>query len=262
MGARPLRARAIGRDNWDLPVVSADAAGRVVAAWTWEQPRRGAGSDLRPRVVVVATRAASGHWSRPRRVSPLPSAPPHGGGRGPELSATTAAVALGGRGVAVVAWQREGAVEACLSRDGGRSFGPVRRLGPTSFAHPRPGVAVSSTGVAGVAWSVVAGTGAPGGVQAALWPADGALGPAEDVAGGASHGLRLAAAGAGLTGVWLAREGGRDVVRAADRPAAERCRRASRPRRPPRRPASRRRRRRAASPSGAHAGARRRAART
>lgn len=152
-GTLPFRDVAVGCCNWDLPVVDSGPDGDALAAWTWEQPRRGARGNLRPRVVVVARRAANGRWGAPRRISPLPPAPPYGGGRGPALSATSATVALGGNRVAVVAWQREGVVEARISRDGGRSFGRVQRLGRTSFGHPRPGVDVGAGGSYAVGWS-------------------------------------------------------------------------------------------------------------
>ena len=157
MQAPTLSSRTIGRDPWDLPVVATDPRGRAVSVWTTDTPRKGSGSNLRPRVVMFAARTASGRWSSARRISPLPPAPPYGNGLGPRLSATTATVAMGGDGVVVAAWQRVGYVEARISRDGGRSFGRVTRLGRTSFAHPRPAVAVSATGAFAVAWSTASG---------------------------------------------------------------------------------------------------------
>lgn len=158
------RITTIGHDNWDGPLAAADTAGRAVAVWTWQQPRRGAGSGLRPRVVAVAARTAAGHWGPQRRISPLPPPPPYGNDRGPQLSATAAVVAAGGRGTVVVAWQRVGLIEARVSRDGGRSFGRVAHLGTTTYSFPRIGAAVSGRGDIAVGWSTaprVAGASAP-----------------------------------------------------------------------------------------------------
>jgi hypothetical protein len=136
---------------WETGPVAAFPDGAAVLAWTTMRPRRGAGSSLRPRVVVVARGSRSG-FGRPRRLSPLPPGPPYGNGRGPALSATALTTAAGGRGTVVVAWQRTGHVEARVSRDRGRSFGPVRRLGPSHEAFPTISARVSAAGKVLVAW--------------------------------------------------------------------------------------------------------------
>ena len=63
-------------------------------AWATMRPRRGAGSNLRPRVVVVARGSQAG-FGAPRRISPLPPGPPYGAGLGPALSATALTTATG-----------------------------------------------------------------------------------------------------------------------------------------------------------------------
>ena len=117
-------------EPWDVGQVAAFSDGTAVIAWATMRPRRGAGSNLRPRVVVAAHGAAAG-FGKPRRISPLPPAPPYGGGLGPKLSATAVTTAAGGHGTVVVAWQRVGRIEARVSRDRGRTYGPVRYLGPS-----------------------------------------------------------------------------------------------------------------------------------
>ena len=138
---------------WETGEVAAGSGGGAVVAFTTMQPRRGAGSNLRPRVVVVARRAAAGRpFSRPRRVSPLPPPPPYGQGRGPALSATAVTIASGGRRTVAVAWHRRGTLEARISRDGGRTFGPVRRIGPCPEPFPRIALRVSANGEVLVVW--------------------------------------------------------------------------------------------------------------
>jgi hypothetical protein len=144
------RGAALPEEPWGAGPVGAFPDGRAVIAWTM-RPRRGAGSNLRPRVVVAALGSPSG-FGAPRRISPLPPAPPYGHGLGPKLSATSVTTATGGRGTVVVAWQRVGRIEARISRDRGRTYGPVRYLGPSSEAFPSLNVRVSAGGKVLVVW--------------------------------------------------------------------------------------------------------------
>jgi hypothetical protein len=138
-------------EPWDVGPVAAFPDGAAVIAWATMRPRRGAGSNLRPRVVVAAQGSQAG-FGKPRRISPLPPAPPYGGGLGPKLSATTVTTAAGGHGTVVLAWQRVGRIEARVSRDRGRTYGPVRYLGPSSEAFPSLNVRVSAAGKVLVVW--------------------------------------------------------------------------------------------------------------
>jgi YD repeat-containing protein len=150
-GAR--RGGTLSGEPWEAGDVAAGSGGAAVVAWTTMQPRRGAGSNLRPRVVLVARRAAAGRpFSAPRRVSPLPPPPPYGQGRGPALSATAVTVASGGGRTVAVAWHRRGRLEARISRDGGRTFGPVRRIGPCPEPFPRIALRVSADGEVLAVW--------------------------------------------------------------------------------------------------------------
>ena len=145
------RGATLPEEPWDAGRVGAFPDGRAVIAWTTMRPRRGAGSNLRPRVVVAA-RGSPGGFGAPRRISPLPPAPPYGHGLGPKLSATSVRTATGGGGTVVVAWQRVGRIEARISRDRGRTYGPVRYLGPSSEAFPSLNVRVSAGGKVLVVW--------------------------------------------------------------------------------------------------------------
>jgi hypothetical protein len=145
------RGAALPEEPWGAGPVGAFPDGRAVIAWTTMRPRRGAGSNLRPRVVVAAL-GSPGGFGAPRRISPLPPAPPYGHGLGPKLSATSVTTATGGRGTVVVAWQRVGRIEARISRDRGRTYGPVRYLGPSSEAFPSLNVRVSAGGKVLVVW--------------------------------------------------------------------------------------------------------------
>jgi hypothetical protein len=145
------RGRALPETPWEAGQVAAFPDGRAVIAWTTMRPRRGAGSNLRPRVVVAALGSPSG-FGAPRRISPLPPAPPYGHNLGPKLSATSVRAAAGGHGTVVVAWQREGRIEARISRDRGRTYGPVRDLGPSSEAFPSLNVRVSAAGKVLIVW--------------------------------------------------------------------------------------------------------------
>ena len=145
------RGGALPDEPWEAGQVAAFPDGRAVIAWTTMRPRRGSGSNLRPRVVVAATGSPAG-FGAPRRISPLPPAPPYGHGLGPKLSATSVRVAAGGHGTVVVAWQRVGRIEARISRDRGRTYGPVRYLGPSSEAFPSLNVRVSAAGKVLVVW--------------------------------------------------------------------------------------------------------------
>lgn len=154
------RGGTLPESPWYPGAIAAFPDGAAVAAWTTMRPRAGAGSNLRPRVAVISTRSgAATRFSAPRRISPLPPAPPYGGGRGPRLSATALEIAVGGARMVLAAWQREGRVEARVSRDRGRSWGPLRRLG-RSERHPRIGVAISAGGHAVVTWTTRAAAGA------------------------------------------------------------------------------------------------------
>jgi hypothetical protein len=101
---------------------------------------------------VVATLGSPAGFGAPRRLSPLPPAPPYGHSLGPKLSATSVRAAAGGHGTVVVAWQRVGRIEARISRDRGRSYGPVRYLGPSSEPFPSLNVRVSAAGKVLVVW--------------------------------------------------------------------------------------------------------------
>jgi hypothetical protein len=136
---------------WEVGPVAAFPDGAAVLAWTTMRPRRGAGSNQRPRVVVVARGSATG-FGTPRRISPLPPAPPYGNNRGPALSATDVATAAGAHATVVVTWQRTGHIEARISRDRGRTYGRVLSLGPTTEAFPALSAAVSPGGKVVVAW--------------------------------------------------------------------------------------------------------------
>ena len=136
---------------WETGPVAAFPDGAAVLAWTTMRPRRGAGSNLRPRVVVVA-RGSSRGFGRPHRISPLPPGPPYGNSLGPALSATRVTTAAGGRGTVVVAWQRVGRIEARISRDRGRSYGRVLFLGRATEAYPGLAARVSASGKVVVAW--------------------------------------------------------------------------------------------------------------
>jgi hypothetical protein len=145
------RGGALPEEPWAAGPVAAFPDGRAVIAWTTMRPRRGSGSNLRPRVVVAAVGSPAG-FGPPRRISPLPPGPPYGNSLGPKLSATSVSTATGGRGTVAVAWQRVGRIELRISRDRGRSYGPVRYLGPSSEAFPSLSVHVSAGGKVLVVW--------------------------------------------------------------------------------------------------------------
>jgi YD repeat-containing protein len=145
------RGGTLPEEPWTAGQVAAFPDGAAVITWTTMRPRRGAGSNLRPRVVVAARGSQAG-FGNPRRISPLPPGPPYGGGLGPALSATQVTSAAGSRRTVVVAWQRTGRVEARISRDRGRTYGPVRDLGPSPEAFPRIAVHVSAGGKVLVLW--------------------------------------------------------------------------------------------------------------
>jgi hypothetical protein len=145
------RGGALPEEPWETGRVAAFHDGTAVMAYTTMRPRRGSGSNLRPRVVVVARGSRAG-FGATRRLSPLPPGPPYGSGLGPALSATDATVAVGGRATVVVAWQRVGRIEARVSRDRGRTYGPVRYLGPSPEAYPSLAARVSPAGKVVVVW--------------------------------------------------------------------------------------------------------------
>src|SRR5689334_16923481 len=145
------RGGALPEEPWAAGPVAAFPDGRAVIAWTTMRPRRGSGSNLRPRVVVAAVGSPAG-FGPPRRISPLPPGPPYGRGLGPKLSATSVSTATGGRGTVAVAWQRVGRIELRVSRDRGRTYGPVRYLGPSAEAFPSLSVHVSAGGKVLVVW--------------------------------------------------------------------------------------------------------------
>lgn len=145
------RGGLLPEEPWEAGRVAAFRDGAAVIAWTTMRPRRGAGSNLRPRVIVAARGSQAG-FGTPRRISPLPPGPPYGGGLGPELSATDVRVATGGHGIVVVVWQRTGRIEARISRDRGRTYGPVRYVGPSSEAFPGLSARVSASGKVLVVW--------------------------------------------------------------------------------------------------------------
>jgi hypothetical protein len=139
------RGGVLAETPWEGGRVAAFPDGSAVIAYTTMRPRRGAGSNLRPRVVVAAHGSQAG-FGATRRLSPLPPGPPYGNNLGPALSATDVTVAAGGRGTVVVAWQRVGRIEARVSRDRGRTYGPVRYLGPSPEAFPSLTAGVSASG--------------------------------------------------------------------------------------------------------------------
>jgi hypothetical protein len=145
------RAGAFAEEPWAVGPVATFPNGDAVVAWATMRPRRGSGSNLRPRVVVVARGSQRG-FGPSHRISPLPPGPPYGNGLGPALSATVVATATGGRGTVVVVWQRVGRIEARISRDRGRTYGPVRYLGPSTESFPLIGTSVSKAGRVLVVW--------------------------------------------------------------------------------------------------------------
>jgi hypothetical protein len=145
------RGGTLPEEPWEAGGVAAFPDGSAVIAYTTMRPRRGAGTNLRPRVVVVARGSRTG-FGATRRLSPLPPGPPYGNSLGPALSATDVTVAAGGRGTVVVAWQRVGRIEARVSRDRGRTYGPVRYLGPSPEAFPSLAVRVSPAGRVLATW--------------------------------------------------------------------------------------------------------------
>jgi len=155
---RLTRSTRIAPDPWDVGGLAITPEGATAVTWTWMAPRRGSGSNARPRVVMFrASRTSTGAFSTPRRLSPLPPPPPYGENRGPALSATVPTIGRRGRTV-VVAWQRVGKIEARVSQDSGRTFRPVRRLGTSEQAFPGVTVGVARDRQVVVAWSTVTGT--------------------------------------------------------------------------------------------------------
>jgi hypothetical protein len=69
-------------EPWEAGQVAAFADGRAVIAWTTMRPRRGAGNNLRPRVVVAALGSQTG-FGAPRRPSPCHRARRTAAGLGP-----------------------------------------------------------------------------------------------------------------------------------------------------------------------------------
>ena len=122
-------------EPWAVGPVAAFRDGGAVIAWATMRPRRRAGSQPAAAGRRRRARLPTG-FGAPRRISPLPPGPPYGGGLGPALSATALTTAAGGRRTVVVAWQRTGRIEARISRDRGRTYGPVRYLGPSPEAFP------------------------------------------------------------------------------------------------------------------------------
>jgi hypothetical protein len=145
------RGGALPETPWETGPAAVFPDGAVVLAWTTMRPRRASGTNLRPRVVVVARGSRRG-FGRPRRISPLPPGPPYGNSRGPALSATDVTTAAGGRATVVVAWQRVGRIEARISRDRGHTYGRVLYLGSATEAFPGLSVAISRAGKVAVAW--------------------------------------------------------------------------------------------------------------
>jgi len=147
------RAGIVPGRPWTYGTVVAFPDGAAVSGWPEETTPGDKSSNLRPRVVRVATRHdARSAFSTPRRISPKPPPPPYGHGLGPKLSATSLTIATGGARAVAAAWEREGVVEARVSRDRGRTWGDVSRLGPAAH-YPSLAVAVSARGTAIVAWT-------------------------------------------------------------------------------------------------------------
>jgi hypothetical protein len=115
-----------------VPALAANARGRVAVAYL-QRTRGGA-----RRVVTLAVRAPGGVFGRPRVVM----------GRG---RANAVAVAVGRRGDLVVAWEKEGRVEARFQPPGGR-LGPIRRVGSARRLGTQIRAAVSQSGRAWIAW--------------------------------------------------------------------------------------------------------------
>jgi hypothetical protein len=152
------RGGALPETPWETGPVAVFPDGTATLAWTTMRPRRGAGSNQRPRVVVVARGSRRG-FGRPHRISPLPPGPPYGNNRGPALSATDVTTAAGGRATVAVAWQRVGRIEARVSRDRGRSYGRILFLGRSAEAFPGLSLAISRSGKVVVAWGARATVG-------------------------------------------------------------------------------------------------------
>ena len=222
------RGGVMPEEPWAVGPVAAFPDGRAVIAWATMRPRRGSGSNLRPRVVVAAVGSPAG-FGPPRRISPLPPGPPYGDGLGPKLSATSVSTATGGRGTVAVAWQRVGRIELRVSRDRGRTYGPVRYLGPSSEAFPSLSVHVSTGGKVLVVWGARetqganrilvsrAAVAAPGAAVATrVLEASGPLDPSSPL-GFAQFGPPTRAAFAGETPIvaWQTIVDGRAVVRTA-----------------------------------------------
>lgn len=115
-----------------LPAIAANDAGDIAVAYIRVVGRGGR------RVVGLAVRGHGRRFGRPRLVS-----------RGGANSVT---VAVGPRGDVVVAWEREGRIEARIRRPGGR-LGRVRRVGRGAKLGTRLRAAVGRRGRVWVAWS-------------------------------------------------------------------------------------------------------------
>jgi hypothetical protein len=115
-----------------LPAIAANDAGDLAVAYIRVIGRRAR------RVVALAVRRRGGPFGRPRIVS-----------RG---AANTVAVAVGPRGDVIVAWEREGRIEARLRRRG-RRLGRIVRVGRGVKLSSRLRAAVARSGRAWVAWS-------------------------------------------------------------------------------------------------------------
>jgi hypothetical protein len=115
-----------------LPVIAANDAGDIAVAYL-----RVIGPRAR-RVAVLAIRRRGAKFGRPRIIS--------------RSAATALAVAVGPRGDVVVAWEREGRIEARLRRRG-RRLGRMVRVGRGVKLGTQLRAAVSRRGRAWIAWS-------------------------------------------------------------------------------------------------------------
>ena len=114
------------------PALASNNSGDVAVAYI-QRTRRGA-----RREVTLVVRRRGGVIGTPRTVM----------GRG---RANAVAVAVGRRGDIVVAWEKDGRVEARFQRHG-HPLGPVRRIGSARTLHTQIRAAVSADGNAWIAW--------------------------------------------------------------------------------------------------------------
>jgi len=114
------------------PALASDNSGDVALAYI-QRTRKGS-----RRVVTLAVRRRNSRFAAPRIVM--------GHGR-----ANAVTVAVGQRGDIVVAWEKEGRIEARFQRHG-HALGPIRRVGSAARRATQLRAAVSADGQAWIAW--------------------------------------------------------------------------------------------------------------